>query len=45
LTELYTYNLEEAVVTLTNAQIKALRATPITIVAAPGSGKMVQLVG
>lgn len=27
--------------TLTNAQIKALRATPITLVGAPGSGKFV----
>lgn len=34
-----------AVVTLTNAEIKALRATPKTLVAAPGSGRMLMLVG
>jgi hypothetical protein len=32
------YN-QKAVVTLTNAQVLALRATPITLVAAPGAGK------
>lgn len=31
--------------TLTSAQIKALRATPIAIAAAPGSGKMIEFVG
>lgn len=30
--------------TLTNAQIKALRATPITLVPAPGANKMLELV-
>lgn len=33
-----------ASVTLTNAEIKALRATPKTLVAAPGSGKMLEFV-
>jgi hypothetical protein len=32
------YN-QKATVTLTNAQVLALRATPITLVAAPGAGK------
>lgn len=36
--------LEQAIVTLTNAEIKALRATPKTLVAAPGSGKCLQFV-
>src|SRR3954454_12093238 len=31
-----------ATVTLTNAEIKALRATPKTLVAAPGSGKVLE---
>jgi hypothetical protein len=30
---------QKATVTLTNAQVLALRATPITLVAAPGAGK------
>src|SRR3954462_11707948 len=33
-----------ATVTLTNAEIKALRATPKTLVAAPGAGKMLEFV-
>lgn len=33
-----------ATVTLTNAQIKAMRATPVTLVAAPGSGKVLEFV-
>lgn len=33
-----------AEVSLTNAEIKALRATPKTIIAAPASGKMIQFV-
>lgn len=32
-------------VTLTSAQVKALRATPATLVAAPGAGKSLMLVG
>lgn len=34
-----------AFVTLTNAQIKALRATPVTLVAAPGSGHVLRFMG
>lgn len=37
-------SLASAVVTLTNAELKALRATPKTLVAAPGTGKMLKLV-
>lgn len=36
--------LAVATVTLTNAEIKALRATPKTLVAAPGSGKLLEFV-
>lgn len=31
-------------ITITNAQIKALRTTPITVIAAPGAGKMISIV-
>lgn len=34
--------LKTATLLLTNAQCKALRATPVTIVAAPGAGKFIQ---
>lgn len=34
-----------AEVSLTNAQVLALRATPITLVAAPGAGKVAELIG
>jgi len=37
--------MQTATVTLTNAQILALRAAPITVVAAPGAGKWVQVLG
>lgn len=37
-------SLQTATVTLTNAQMLALRATPITIIAAPGAGKWIQVV-
>lgn len=36
--------LRYATVTLTNSQIKNLRATPITLVAAPGAGKWVEFI-
>jgi len=36
--------IQYATVTLTNANIKALRATPITLVAAPGAGKVIEFV-
>jgi len=43
-----TYSLaplvQVATVTLTNADIKALRATPKTLVAAPGTGKFLEFV-
>lgn len=32
-------------VSLTNAQIKAMRASPVTLVSAPGSGKVIEFVG
>ncbi len=38
-------NVLIASVTLTNSQIKALHATPIQIIAAPGSGKSIYVVG
>lgn len=34
-----------AEVTLTNAQIKALRATPVSLVSAPGAGKRIKFLG
>ena len=37
-------DLKHADVLLTNAEIKALRATPKTVVAAPGSGKVLEFV-
>lgn len=37
--------LRYAEVAITNAEIKALRATPKTLVAAPGAGKMLEFVG
>ena len=43
-----TYNLDPMIasvtVSLTNAEIKALRATPKTLVAAPGSGKYLEFI-
>jgi len=36
--------MQMAEVSVTNAQIKALRATPKTLVAAPGAGRMLQFV-
>lgn len=36
--------LKYAEVSITNAQIKALRATPVTLVAAPGAGKVLEFV-
>lgn len=38
-------NVRHATVTLTNAQVKALRATPFTCAAAPGANKMSQFIG
>jgi len=41
---LYTTDAFEATLALTKAQILALRATPIQVVAAPGVGKMIEVV-
>lgn len=40
-----TADVQHAKVTITSAQVKALRATPISLVAAPGSGKVLQFLG
>ena len=37
--------LRQQVTTLTNAQVLALRATPITVATAPGAGKLIEFVG
>ncbi len=37
--------MAKTLVTLTNAQLKALRATPITLVAAQGAGTIVRFLG
>lgn len=37
--------IQVAEVALTNAQIKALRATPVTLIAAPGAGKVIEVTG
>lgn len=37
-------SIRHAFISLTNAQIKALRATPITLVAAPGAGKSIEFI-
>jgi hypothetical protein len=37
-------DIRETVVTLTNAQVKTLNATPVSVVAAPGAGKIIQIV-
>ncbi len=39
-----TAGLKQATVTLTNAQVKLLRGTPITLVAAPGAGYFLEFV-
>src|SRR5574341_1337146 len=36
--------LKESTTVLTNAQVVALRATPVTVVAAPGAGKFAEFV-
>lgn len=36
--------IKVATVSLTNAQVLALRATPITIVSAPGAGKVIEFI-
>jgi hypothetical protein len=38
-------DVQQAEVSLTNAQVLALRATPIQMVAAPGAGKVLQFLG
>lgn len=43
--ELDEQTVKYTTVTLTNAQVLALRATPITIVAAPGAGKFIEILG
>lgn len=40
-----TADVQHAKVAITSAQIKAIRATPISLVAAPGSGKVLQFLG
>lgn len=40
----YTYGVQIASLTLTTAQVKALNATPIDMIAAPGATKFIQLV-
>jgi len=42
--DLDTSLLQYAAVSITNAQIKALRASPKTLVAAPGAGKVLQFI-
>jgi hypothetical protein len=37
-------DIRETVVTLTNAQVKTLNATPVSVIAAPGTGKIIQIV-
>lgn len=43
-TELTSNTIQYAAVSLTNAEIKALRATPKTLVAAPGAGKVLEFI-